>query len=216
MGIESLVYGRLSSDPSMVALVGDRIYPTAPPENVSALPALVYQVTSDAPVPMLAVGRPGLCRYSVDVTTWAVNLADLLDVQDLALMLLHGWRSDPVQLGWLASQSTTPDDPGFRGEQSFSLWAKLESEGLVVARGHDATVSLRTLVDGSGLVVDDALVEGQLGGYTFDLLHTSGGNYQGLVPGSQTATMLPGRYTITVTATADDLSLTLSIGLRVV
>lgn len=74
----------------------------------------------------------------------------------------------------------------------------------------DNTVSLLNLTDNNTqALVNTATVSGVLSDqagtslYSFSLASTgSGGNYQGTIPASTTATLQPGLYTVTVTAVA--------------
>lgn len=120
--IESNIYGVLSIYGDLLDLVGTGIFPTIPTED-TALPFLVYTVSSAAPVHTLF--RPSvITQYTVDVDVWAVNLTQVLAIMMRVSEVLNGWRDPPeIKGSFLVTQGTQETDTGFTGNQSYTVWA---------------------------------------------------------------------------------------------
>jgi hypothetical protein len=112
--VEQDVYSRIKT------LADGRVYPTIPTEN-SQLPLVVYTVTSTEPQ-INTQGSSNLIQGTLDVDVWGIDLDTVLGILGECNTALHLYRSDSVQGCFLKSQSTTQEETGFHGIQSYTIW----------------------------------------------------------------------------------------------
>ena len=120
MALEHEIYARLNADSELAELVDDRINPQTGTIN-GDLPHVTYAVTSAETMAYLR-GVSSLERYSVQVDAYAVTNNEMLDVMEAVKTLLHGWSESPVMFSRLESYNTSPEEKGYHGTQSYSVW----------------------------------------------------------------------------------------------
>jgi hypothetical protein len=122
MLLEKIVYQLLSSDTTLVTLVGDRINPSQPHIN-SDLAYLTYMVSS-TPQPASTDGVCALEQATLTVDVWALNSSPLYDILEALKALLHGHRDtgDGIHFMKLDSHSTDRQTDGYHGVQVYSCW----------------------------------------------------------------------------------------------
>lgn len=199
--IESALYTRLSAYTTLTDLVGTNIYPTIPTEN-TALPFLVYRVTSTEPV-LTTTGAADLTKYQVDVDVWGVNLDTVLAVLTEARTALHLYQGGNIHRAILTSQSTEEADDGHHGRQQYTVWgttatitATTDSTG-IIRTGNDYVQLeacehvLRIDCDGLTLDGDEVGANPDLTGYAqLDVTNVGAVNATGIIT-SQTALVGP-------------------------
>lgn len=77
--IQAQIYNSINQSADVIALAGNRVYPIRLPQE-SALPAVVYQISSIVPVNSLS-GDSGIEQANIEVTAWA---KDYLVAHELA------------------------------------------------------------------------------------------------------------------------------------
>lgn len=115
--VEQDVYDRIKT------LADGRVYPTIPTENTQ-LPFLVYTITATEPQTH-TLGASGLTRANIDIDCWAINLETTLEILSQAKTTLHLYRGGNIQGCFLSTQSTTQEEFGFHGQQSYSAWVEI-------------------------------------------------------------------------------------------
>lgn len=121
MGIEALIYARLSTTTALTALVSGCIYPTTPTEDVGTLPIVVY--TSVNALPELTVSGPStITKYVVEVDSYGINLDTVLNVQAAIKGSLHCYRTDFIQGSFMTNSQTQQEPQGFHGLQTFTVY----------------------------------------------------------------------------------------------
>lgn len=211
MLIERILYARLSSDPSIGALVHDQFAPTKAKIN-SELPHIKYTITTD-PTESNLDGVCSLERHTLTVDTFARTASEVDQIMSAVKTNLHGYRGGQIQWCSKSGYSTPESDKGYQGQQTYSVWQDnaVISSTILFTRGSDEVVTLRNLTNQTtGLLVNNAVVTGVIFEedestqvYTFSLPYTgTSGRYQGAVPSATTATMTDNTYRLRVTAVA--------------
>lgn len=94
MSLETSLVADLQGDPTIAALIGDRIYPLVVPQDVQ-LPALAYQVITGSGI--LAHSRPtSLANKRIQVACVGAEYADAAILADAIVALYRGFKG---QLG---------------------------------------------------------------------------------------------------------------------
>jgi hypothetical protein len=112
--VEQDVYDRIKT------LADGRVYPTIPTENTQ-LPFLVYTITTSGKQVHIE-GDSGLVNCTVDIDCWTINLDEALSILNQVLSALHVYRGGNIQGCFLQNQSTTQEEFGFHGQQTYSIW----------------------------------------------------------------------------------------------
>lgn len=91
MDIGEAIYSRLSTDATVAALVGTRIFPYTPKEP-AARPYITYHLISMMPRPHAMGADPAVVtdRYQVDL--WTDTYTGLIALDDAVMAVLSRWR----------------------------------------------------------------------------------------------------------------------------
>jgi hypothetical protein len=123
---ERIIYSRLSTDGTITALVGNRIYPVLPNQD-ALLPLLVYTRLATEPTLHLQ-GKTKPDRVEVLVEAWTENFDTLADLLAKVKTNLHGFRGTvagvQVQGCFLQDQNTEEEETGYHGTQTYWLYTE--------------------------------------------------------------------------------------------
>ncbi|MCK9497110.1 MAG: DUF3168 domain-containing protein [Dehalococcoidia bacterium] len=111
--IESALVTRLKARPSLVSLVGARIYPLRLPQS-PMLPAVTYQRIG-GPREEGLTADPGFARQRIQVDTWALTYASAKAVAHQVRLALERWSDDsasPRVIDSFIERDTDLDEPG--------------------------------------------------------------------------------------------------------
>lgn len=87
--IEQGLYTLLSGDPTISAMVGDRISPVLLPEG-SPMPAMTYQVTRGTSDPTFDTS--GLIKLFMQFDCFGLNYSDAAQLRKALVMVLNGYQ----------------------------------------------------------------------------------------------------------------------------
>lgn len=90
MQIEEAIYGAMTGEATISALVGTRIYPGQAPQS-SAFPVVIYQQASQKKV-MSLTGVVNLNSYSLHLDIWGETYASVKAVYHAIREFLNGYR----------------------------------------------------------------------------------------------------------------------------
>lgn len=90
MTLEEAIYGKLTGDAAVTALLGTRVYPGQAPQS-SNLPVLVYQRASQKKLVTLT-GVINLNRYGMRLDLWAADYATCNGLYNAVRDCLVGFR----------------------------------------------------------------------------------------------------------------------------
>jgi len=91
MTIETAFYSYASTKPSITALVGTRIYASAPPSDV-VYPYVTFQVISNNPEHYMQ-GASGITRVNLQVDAWARLVQEQQDISEAFRNALDGFKA---------------------------------------------------------------------------------------------------------------------------
>ena len=132
MSISQAIYGQLSTDVSVAALSGGRVFPHTAPPMVKEYPLVVYSASMQEPE-RHTTGNSSLQSYKVDVACIAITLADAEELADAVTDCLDNqsgtWGEQVVHAAFLEDDSedmvTVADSPHDRYyilERSYLVW----------------------------------------------------------------------------------------------
>lgn len=121
MQVEQAIYQRLASDPAIVAIVSNRIYPDEAEPGVDR-PLIVYDVAASDEQRDLA-GDVGFVRHTVNVYVLCDNKAELVAGCRAVNARLDKQDFDGVQRVYRIDYQTGETDAGgFVGVQTYNVW----------------------------------------------------------------------------------------------
>lgn len=122
MSIAGTIYGILTGDTGLRALVEERVYPDVLRQG-AAVPAVVYTVISDVPQLVIGGAKPTMRRARVQVDCYALHLDEAQQVADAVAELL-GSRSEVRFTSSELDRETSYEDKTLyhRVRMDFSTW----------------------------------------------------------------------------------------------
>lgn len=122
MTLESDLYGYLTADAGVAAVVGTRVYPLRPTQNPT-LPYLTYQLISRRDVHSTD-GASGLANTLVQIDAWGATYADVVSAFEAVRKCLNGYRGAIAQGIFLEPIDDEYDNGArvYRRKASFSVW----------------------------------------------------------------------------------------------
>lgn len=92
--IEAALYSYLVTEPTVSALVSDRVYPFRLPEG-TALPAIAYQrISAQRTYTFDAFGTPAWTRARIQFSCWGSTALEAIEVGEALLLSLSGYEGD--------------------------------------------------------------------------------------------------------------------------
>lgn len=120
MDVEAAIYGQLASCSALVALVGDRIYPSGKADPDSPRPLVVYSLSSADPMRQLD-GTIAIARYTVSVEALAIHKEDAKAVADAADGALDRQVFNGVR-AYQTDRTGEDADDGYLETLTYSAW----------------------------------------------------------------------------------------------
>src|SRR4051794_21678889 len=112
--VEELIYNILTN-------AGITSQPTTPADN-SALPCVVYTVTSQEP--QLHLSGSTMIDADVSIDVYAVNIDDCLSLLRQCNAALHTLVNADIAGSFMMDASTTEEEYGFHGNQTYMVWVR--------------------------------------------------------------------------------------------
>lgn len=122
--IGATLFGILSSNPTVVGLVGRRIYPHIQPQD-GQLPALVYTVVDEVPENTLQGFTSGLKNATVQIDVYAKGYVAAQAVAAAVEGALSRYQADNLAVLQVTRRDSYEDDTMlYRSSFDYSMWLK--------------------------------------------------------------------------------------------
>ena len=119
-GIESDLLAALRSDPSVSALVGDRIYAGEPPDHLSPSPWIYFVV--DAERPTEALGSNDAVVWEVDFELFAKRYQDVRALKRAVRACLNRYRGGNVRRCLWSDSDASAVEGGHNVTERYTVW----------------------------------------------------------------------------------------------
>lgn len=121
MAIQETLYTALAGDATLIALVGDRIYPGQVPDDEAPSPWLYFAVPESVPLDQLDDGAEDV-RSELELHALADTYAEARSIVDAVRAVMGSFRGGTIRLATWAGTSEEMTEDGYHHAIRFAVW----------------------------------------------------------------------------------------------